>query len=161
MSLKKHRMEEAYEEAVKELKRVDHIFYVSLKYTRTADMMKHMLDRLINTFQFGILSLLRKAKEEKDIDEVPDNVGLQAKLALETFKEQEVQDYIHFYLKLRKVNRATFTKREEYRRHVTMTVALDNGEVVEVNIDSLKENYELAKEFLRYVKTTIRGEEDI
>ena len=56
-------MEEAFEEAVKEIKRVDHLFYVSLKYTRTVDMMKHMLDRLISTFQHGIMVMLRKAKE--------------------------------------------------------------------------------------------------
>ena len=45
-------MKEALDNAKEELKRVDHLFYVSLKYTRTADMMRHLIERLINAFSF-------------------------------------------------------------------------------------------------------------
>jgi hypothetical protein len=68
-------MEESLQDAITELKRVDHLFYVSLKYTRTVDMMKHMVERLISTFSFGIESILKHAKEEKKITEIPSNLG--------------------------------------------------------------------------------------
>jgi hypothetical protein len=154
-------MKEALDNAITELKRVDHLFYVSLKYTRTADMMKHMVERLITTFSFGIDALLKQAKQEKKISEIPKNEGLKSKLAMQTFQNQELNEYINFYLKLREISRADYTKREEYRRHVTMTLTLGNGQVVEVNIDILKEYYDKAKQFVDFVKVMIYGEEEI
>jgi len=153
-------MKEALDNAILELKRVDHLFYVSLKYTRTVDMMKHMLERLISTFSCGIESLLKHAKEQKKIAEIPDNLGLRAKLLMETIQDEEITDYMNFYLRLRKLVRAPYTKREEFRRHVTMTATIDNGEIVEVNIDSLKEDYDKTKDFMKYIRTTLYGEEE-
>ena len=125
-------MKEALDNARQELKRVDHLFYVSLKYTRTADMMRHMVERLISTFSFGIESLLKHAKDQKKVDEIPDNMGMRTKLAIKNFPDEEFAKYIDLYSKLRKIIRAKFTKREEFRRHVTMTCTLDNKEIVEV-----------------------------
>ncbi|MFH0867775.1 MAG: hypothetical protein V1831_00520 [Candidatus Woesearchaeota archaeon] len=153
-------MKEALDNAREELKRVDHLFYVSLKYTRTADMMRHMVERLINAFSFGIESLLKYAKEEKKISEIPNNPAMRSKLFTEIFTDEEALNYIGLYLKLRKIIKADYTKREEFRRHVTMTSTLDNNELVEVNIDILKEYYETAKNFVNYVKRTIEGEEE-
>ena len=153
-------MREALENATQELKRVDHLFYVSLKYTRTADMMKHMVERLINTFSFGIESLLKHAKEEKKIVEIPNNPAMRSKLAAETFADEKITAYIGLYTKLRKIIRADYTKREEFRRHVTMTCTIDNSEIVEVNIDVLKEYYETAKNFINHVERIIEGKEE-
>jgi hypothetical protein len=83
-----------------------------------------------------------------------------AKLIIDTFDDQEIKDYMNFYLKLRRIIRANYTKREEFRRHVTMTATLDNGEVVEVNIDVLKEYYDYAKQFIGFVKVLLHGEEE-
>ena len=152
-------MEEALDNAREELKRVDHLFYVSLKYTRTADMMKHMVDRLINVFSFGIESLLKYAKEKKKINEIPSNPVMSSKLLTQTFTDEEVVSYTNLYLKLRKIMRADYSKREEFRRHVTMTCTIDN-QVVEVNIDSLKEDYETAKNFVNYVERIIKEKEE-
>ena len=44
-------MNEQLENTIEELKRVDHLFYVSLKYTRTVDMIKHVLERIISTHE--------------------------------------------------------------------------------------------------------------
>lgn len=153
-------MKEALDNAINELKRVDHLYYVSLKYTRTADMMKHMLERLISTFSFCIESLLKHAKEQKKIKEIPSNLGLRAKLVIDTFQKEELTDYMNFYLRLRKILRSEYTKRQEFRRHVTMTVTIDNGEIVEVNIDILKDYYEKAKDFVKIVRVDIYGEEE-
>ena len=153
-------MKEALYNAGQELKRVDHLFYVSLKYTRTADMMRHMIERLISTFSFGIDSLLKYAKEEKKIDEIPSNPMMRSKLLMETFTDEEFASYMNLYLKLRKILKADYSRREEFRRHVTMTCTLDKGEVTEVNIDILKEYYETAKNFVNYVERIVEGKEE-
>jgi|TARA_Y100000310_G_scaffold216244_1_gene217266 hypothetical protein len=153
-------MKEALDNARQELKRVDHLFYVSLKYTRTADMIRHMIERLINAFSFGIESLLKYAKEQKKIEEVPSNPRISAELLMKTFTDEEIIKYMNLYLKLRKVIKADYTKREEYRRHVTMTCTLDNNEIVEINIDILKDYYGLAKNFVDYVERIVEGKEE-
>ena len=154
-------MKEALDNAIMELKRVDHLFYVSLKYTRTADMMKHMIERLISTFYYGIESLLKKAKDEKKISSIPGNIGLRCRLLRDTFNDPELTNFLNFYVRLRKIQRAKHASREEYRRHVTMTVTIDNGEIVEVNIDILKEYYATAKDFISYARRMVHGEEEL
>ena len=41
-------------DADEELKRADHMIYVTLKYTRTADVIHNILKRLINAFDVSI-----------------------------------------------------------------------------------------------------------
>ena len=153
-------MEEALDNARDELKRVDHLFYVSLKYTRTADMMRHMIERLINTFSFGIDSLLKHAKESKKIAEIPENPVMRCKAMTQIFPEEDMIRYMNLYITLRKILRSDYSKREEFRRHVTMTSVLDDGKVIEVSIDTLKEDYETAKKFVKFVEGIVRGIEE-
>ena len=154
-------MKESFDEAVQELKRVDHLFWVSLKYTRTVDVIKNVIERLINCIGFGLESLLKYAKEKKLITSIPTNAGLRCDLLKKTFPDNlELIDYINFYLRLMKLSRAEYTRREEFRRHVTMIATIDKGEVVEVSIDSLKEDYEKTRIFISFVKKIINEEKE-
>ena len=154
-------MKESFDEAIQELKRVDHLFWVSLKYTRTVDVIKHVIDRLINCIGFGFEALLKYAKEKKLVTNIPTNAGLRCDLLRKTFPDNmELIDYINFYLKLRKLSKAEYTRREEFRRHVTMIATIDKGEIVEVSIDSLKEDYEKTRNFISFVKRIINEEKE-
>ena len=154
-------MEENLENAIQELKRVDHLFWVSLKYTRTVDVIRNTVQRLVNVFDFGLDAVLKQAKENKLIGEVPKNPGLKCDLLKETFSEnKKLLSYVELYLKFRKIlHYPEYTKREEYRRHVTMTVRV-NGEEIDVDIDLLKEYYETSKEFIHFVQKMIEGEKE-
>ncbi|MBI3035955.1 hypothetical protein HYY71_06555 [Candidatus Woesearchaeota archaeon] len=154
-------MEESFDKAVQELKRVDHLFWVSLKYTRTVDVIKHVIDRLINCIGFGLEALLKYSKDKKLVTSIPENAGLRCDLLRKTFSDNiELIEYINFYLRLRKLSKAEYTKREEFRRHVTMIATIDKGEVVSVDIDTLKEYYEKTRNFVAFVKKTINEEEE-
>ena len=154
-------MKESFDEAVQELKRVDHLFWVSLKYTRTVDVIRNVIERLINCIGFGLEALLKYAKEKKLITSIPTNAGLRCDLLKKTFPDNlELIDYINFYLMLRKLSKAEYTKREEFRRHVTMIATIDKGEVIEVDIDTLKEYYEKTKNFISFVKRIINEEKE-
>ena len=153
-------MEEAFEKAVEELKRVDHLFYVSLKYTRTVDVIKNVMQRIINCIDFCFDSILLYEKGKGNVTDVPMNPGLKAELVKKTFsKEPEIVDSVNFYVRLRKLVRAEHTKREEFRRHVTMIATINKGEVVEVDIDLLKVYYDRTREFVGFVKRKILEEE--
>lgn len=154
-------MKESFDLAIQELKRVDHLFWVSLKYTRTVDVIKSVIERLINCIGFGLEALLKYAKEKKLVTHIPENAGLRCDLLKETFPDNaELLDYINFYLRLRKLSKAEYTRREEFRRHVTMIATIDKGEIVEVNIDILKEYYDRTKNFIFLVKKTINEEKE-
>lgn len=154
-------MEEAYRNAVEELKRVDHLIFVSLKYTRTVDVIKNTVNRIISCFDFGMDALLLYAKEKKMVEELPLIPALKLELLEKIFKEnKELLEYLKFYLELRKIIKAEYSKREEYRRHVTMTAHLSDKRSIEVNIDILREFYEKTKSFITLVKNIIRNKND-
>ena len=58
-------------DARQELKRADHLLYVTLKYTKTTDVIKNAIRRLINACDYAIIDILERLKEKKKIDEVP------------------------------------------------------------------------------------------
>lgn len=154
-------MEESLEDAKDELKRVDHLVFVSLKYTRTVDVIRNTVERMISSFEAGVEALLKYAREKKKTKEIPAMPGLKCELLQRVFSDnKELADYLDFYLLLRKIIRSRYAKREEYRRHVTMISTLDDGEIKEVDIDRLREYYEKGKSFLKFVENMILGEND-
>ena len=152
-------MIESYKQSIEEFKRVDHLYHVSLKYTRTVDVIRSVIERFISTFEYAIDSLLKCMKEENEIEEIPTNPVGKGILAKENCNNEEMCSYLDMYLKLRKIMRASYTKREEYRRHVTMVTELD-GETIDMDIDKLKEHYEETRMFLAYIKGRIEKYKD-
>ncbi|MFH1026149.1 MAG: hypothetical protein V1764_05665 [Nitrospirota bacterium] len=145
-------MRELLGEAKEELKRADHLIYVSLKYTRSVDVIKSVIERLINFYEIVVRGLLERAKEKKLIQKLPDSPGMQADFVKDVYrKHEEMENYIKFYLLLRKMRTGKFTRAHEFRRNVTMTVTVDN-QVLEVNIDIITEYYKRSLMFLDYVK---------
>ena len=154
-------MEESLEDAKDELKRVDHLVFVSLKYTRTVDVIRNTVERMISAFEAGVEALLKYAREKKKIKEIPAMPGLKCELLQKVFSDnKELADYLEFYLLLRKIIRSRYAKREEYRRHVTMISTLDDGEVKEIDIDILREYYEKGKSFLKFIENMVLGKND-
>jgi len=150
-------MKESLRKAMEELKREEHLVFVSLKYTRTVDVLKNIIQRMINTFSFGFNALLLYAKEKKLITDYPENLALRCNILKEVYPDEErLHKYIDYYLKLRKIIRADYTKREEYRRHVTMSVVID-GEPIDITMDSMKEDLEMLRGFIKYVSEFIFG----
>ena len=145
-------MQECLINAHEELKRVDHLIYVSLKYTRTIDVIKNIVDRFISAYDCFILAMLTKLKEEGKIDEFPESPIEKANLVKEKYPEQIVQENIEIYLLYRKIAKAKSTSSQEYRRHVTMTATLADGTVIQVDIDKIYDYYKKAKEFFELVK---------
>ncbi|NQV08763.1 hypothetical protein HQ529_02840 [Candidatus Woesearchaeota archaeon] len=145
-------MTEFLDDAKEELKRVDHLIYVSLKYTRTVDVLKNIIERLINFFDFIIDGLLEQAKNKKKIKEIPISPKLKCEVLINLYKNDTFNSYIDFYLLLRRLSRAEYTRRNEYRRHVTMTAIFNSGEIMEINMDIINEYFEKAKIFVEYIE---------
>lgn len=155
-------MKESLDNAVRELRKVDHLVFVSLKYTRTVDVLKHIIKRMISAFDFMMDALLidLKKKTKKKKIEIPKTPGQKVNLLKEAFKKDDtIQELMQFYLNLRKIDRADYTKSREYRRHVTMTVVIE-GKTQEITIDTSYEFYDKSKQYLEYIKTLLKVEND-
>lgn len=147
-------MNEYLDNAKEELKRADHLIFVSLKYTRTVDVLKSIVERLINAFDNGVVALLEYLKQKKKVKLYPRATLMRCDLIKEKIKDDKLNDYIDFYLLLRKINKAQFTKRYEYRRHVTMIADIE-GTFFEINMDNLKEYYKKTQDFVEYIEEMI------
>jgi len=139
--------EEFEENAEQELKRADHIVFVSLKYTRTADVIKNAIGRFIAAFDFAVLEALEFLK----VKNIPDHPRARASLFGEKLKNFHKD--ITFYNHLRDINKAPFQAKEEYRKNVTLITT-----VQEVNIEVLKEYFEHTKKFVKEVEEFVRGQ---
>ena len=133
-----------------ELKRVDHLIYVSLKYTRTCDIILNAVKRMISAFEFGMNDLLHYYKNKKRIKEIPESWKERTEL-LEKILKQKIQKYLKLYIVLKKIEVSDFGRREEYRKHVTMLVPIE-GKTLEIDIPVLLDYYQKTKEFVDFIK---------
>ncbi len=141
------------------MKRADHLLFVSLKYTRTVDVIKSFVERLINAMGKAVDCLLMLAKERGLLSEVPANTMQKCAILKEVFPEGNVAELVDFYLLLRQINRAEFTRSREYRRHVTMHAMLPNGPL-EVNIDLAREYFDKAQRIISFVSEAVEGKKE-
>ncbi len=137
------------EDAREELKRADHLVYVSLKYTRTCDIIMNTVKRLIESCNFVILALLENLRDKRKIASIPEGALSRAELLLE--KDKKYKNYIKLYQLLNKIKESEFDRREEYRKHVTMICHLDRRNL-EVNVPTLEEYFNKTKEFVDIVE---------
>ncbi len=150
-------MKESLDQAKEELKRVDHLIYVSLKYTRTVDVLLSVVERMINAYGFAIDALLKKAEEVKKIEEIPSRDLLKGEEVKKLYPEEVVHENINTFLLFRKLRQADYKKSDEYRRHVAMTSEVD-GKTIVINIDSISEYYKKIQNFIKFVEELIYEE---
>src|SRR3989338_3299325 len=85
-------------EAREELKRLEHIIYVSLKYTRTVDVILNALHRMVSTFDLFIESFLKKAQTDGLAEKMAKSPGLRATSLAEIYpNDAELNKYLAFY----------------------------------------------------------------
>ncbi len=148
-------MIESLENAKEELKRIDHLIYVTLKYTRTVDVLKSVVERMINSYEFIVEALAKRASMDVAPDQDLNNPISKANFVLDHFSAKIVQDNLKKYLMFRKLRRVDYEKDNEFRRHVTM-IADVAGEEVRVTIDTITEDYHNLKKILEYVEKQVK-----
>jgi len=147
--------------AREELKRTDHLIFVSLKYTRTVDVLKNIIERMINAIEFGVEALLKHAIDHKRLKDMPPSHKEKISKALELYSSDEkIIKFMDLYQMLRKIRRAKYQKREEFRRHVTMIANLDDGTVFEVDMDKIREFNDQTIDFINYIEQMTKDKEE-
>lgn len=135
-----------------ELKRADHLIYVTLKYTRTVDVIKNTIKRLISALEFSAFDALNHLKVKGKVkDSIPAHPNLRFNLLLALLPK--TKKAFDFYSYLRKIDRAEFGKKEEYRKNVAL-IAKDviGNKAVEVNVEVLKQLYDQTVVFVSEIE---------
>jgi hypothetical protein len=132
--------DELEENAREELKRADHLIYVTLKYTRTADVIHNTIKRLIAALDFSIEESLEFLLKKKKIKEIPRTPLLRAELLDK--KKKEFSDAITFYFLLRTLIKSDYIGQSEFRKGVTMVATLSSKEKKNVDMETLKGYFE-------------------
>ena len=126
-----------FSRAVEEIKRADHLYFVTLKYTRTADVISNTVKRLISSIEMAAEDALDYLKSKNKVKEIPvtnkERVTLLRKFALN-------DEDIEFYNFLKRIDRSKYTGKEEYRKNVALVTHF-----VEVDINLLGDYFERTK----------------
>jgi len=139
------------EDARNELKRADHQIFVSLKYTRTADVLKNILERFVSCFDHVIEALLLRKEQLGEIFEIPPSPVAKVNEIRKIYQDEFLLRMMDRYITYRKLMKSSYRAINEYRRHVAMISNID-GQEVEVNIDNISEYYQEMKEFMKYIE---------
>jgi hypothetical protein len=149
-------MMQCLEDAKEELKRVDHQIYVSLKYTRTVDVLLNIISRMIDGYDFLLEALLKLSEEEKKIESIPPSPIERGNLIKKLYPDDEqIVDNVELYFLLRKLFRSNPVREQEYRRNVTMRSVVEGREEL-VTIDIITNYYHFMIEFTTKVETLVR-----
>jgi len=143
---------EILEKIIKEKISADHLMYVSMKYTKTCDVMINLLKRWKIMMDYSFDGLLEIAKKKKKIKKIPTAPKLKLDLIKEIFKkEEDIMDAVKEYEMFKLIETLKKTKAGEFRKGVCLTV-LYRGEEIRIDLDKLKEYVEILERFINYTK---------
>lgn len=141
-------IEDFEDSALNELKRVDHLIYVSLKYTRTCDVMKSIIKRLISSFEMSFDDVLKALSKEDKISELQLSPKEKAQRVKEYFGSK-VRKYMNLYSLLKKIDNSEYDAFEEFRKNVTMVTRTTKP--IKVKVDTLYDYYATTKNFVNFI----------
>ena len=135
----------------KEMRSAQHLLYVSLKYTKTCDVMLNLINRWKNTIDFCIELLLNKLKKKKIIKAIPIAPRQKVDLLLKVFKKEDIaKEALILYSFFRVVPSAKLIKEHEFRKNVCLKVI--NTEEVSIDLEKLHEWEDLLERFINFVR---------
>jgi hypothetical protein len=130
----------------------DHLLYVSLKYTKTCDVIMNLMFRWRNMIETSLHRILEHAKEKGKIKIVPTNPMGQIDEIKKIFKkDKEFLEVICFYEMLRKLEDLRTERIGEFRKNVNLKI-MYCGKEINMDLENLKEHASKLEKFISTVK---------
>ena len=140
------------EDIIKEKISADHLLYVSLKYTKTCDVIINLLSRWKNMIDKCMDRLVERAKKEKKWKPIPNAPRaklVQLKKIYENSKE--ISDTLQLYEIFRDLDTLEKIRENEFRKGVNLKV-LYKGQTININLVQLKEYADTLERFISSIK---------
>ena len=139
------------EDIMQEKISADHLLYVSLKYTKTCDVILNLILRWRKMIETSIDAILVHAKKKKKISLVPvaptEKIVAMKKLFK---KDKNFQEVLEMYEMFKKVEELRKERIGEFRKNVTLKVFY-RGKEININLEKLKE---YSNELEKFISTT-------
>ena len=140
------------ENIIQEKISADHLLYVSLKYTKTCDVIMNLMIRWKKMIETSIESTLLHAKKKKKIKQIPDNPISKIEAIKKVFKkDKNFLDILEFYEMLRKLEELRTERIGEFRKNVNLKIFY-KGEEINMNLEELKIRADKLEKFISTVK---------
>lgn len=140
------------EDIIQEKISADHLLYVSLKYTKTCDVILNLLLRWRKMIETSINEILKHAKKKKKLSSVSSNVVGKLEQIRKLFKkDKEFLEVIEMYEMLRKIEELRKERIGEFRKNVTLRIFY-KGKEINVNLEQLKIYADLLEKFISTTK---------
>ena len=140
------------EEIIKEKTSADHLLYVSLKYTKTCDVILNLLVRWKSLIELCFDAILEKRVEDGKIPAMPTNPKQKIEFVRKYFKKSsEIQNVIPLYVFFKRVPDLSKTRSGEFRKNVNLKV-IEPTKTTDINMEKLGEYYEIVEKFINEVK---------
>src|SRR3989344_6205724 len=144
--------EEILEKIMKEKISADHLLYVSMKYTKTCDVMINLIKRWKIMMDYTFDALLDQAKKKKTLKKIPDAPKLRLDSISQVFaKDPAVIAALQEYQMFKLIDVLKKTKENEFRKGVCLRVTYKMQEVA-INLDKLKEYADTIEKFIIFSK---------
>lgn len=140
------------EEIIQEKISADHLLYVSLKYTKTCDVITNLLLRWKEMIDLSIDTILKHAKKKKKIKAVPTNpVGKIEEIKKLMKKDKNFLEVLEMHEMFKKIRELRKERIGEFRKNVTLRVFYKGNEV-NINLEKLKEYADKVEKFISTTK---------
>lgn len=137
---------------IKEKTSADHLLYVSLKYTKTCDVMLNLIERWKSMLELCLEALIQKAKKKKVIKSIPAAPKMKVELLKGAFKKEPiVLETIQVYEFFKKVPELQKIRENEFRKNVCLRI-IDPNKETKIDMDKLKEYSELLEKFIKFIR---------
>ena len=151
-SLKGVIMSDVLEKILKEKISADHLLYVSMKYTKTCDVMVNLIKRWKIMMDYTFDGLLERAKKKKLFKKIPDAPRLRLDLIRSVFeKNPEITDALNEYELFKLIDVLPSKRENEFRKGVCLRVTYKLKEI-EINLEKLKEYSGILERFINFSK---------
>ncbi|RMD45640.1 hypothetical protein D6829_01705 [Candidatus Pacearchaeota archaeon] len=140
------------EDIIKEKISADHLLYVSLKYTKTCDVILNLISRWKSLIETAFDSLLREGVERGFVPHKP----ISPKQRIEFIKKYyskypQIQEVIPLYIFFKRIPDLEKSREGEFRKNVNLKVYEKNKET-NINMEKLGEYAEIINEFVAATK---------
>jgi hypothetical protein len=140
------------EEIIKEKTSADHLLYVSLKYTKTCDVILNLLARWKSLVELSFDAILEKRVENGKIPAMPMSPKQRIEFIKKYFKKNgDVQDVVPLYIFFKRIPDLSKTRSGEFRKNVNLKI-VDIKKTTDINMEKLGEYYEIVEKFIVEVK---------
>lgn len=140
------------EDIIKEKISADHLLYVSLKYTKTCDVIRNLIVRWRIMIEKSIEKILEHAQTKKKISDIPSSPIGKIEAVRKLFKnDKDFQKVINEYMMFRKIEELRCERIGEFRKNVNLRVFFQ-GKEVNIDLEKLKEYTAMLETFINTTK---------